>query len=290
MPLSKAPVNTDSVVTARRDGSAPLPSCKHVAMPAELLVRTAGFAPVKGMRHLAHDRIELDERGAVGDRAWCLVDVAAQRVLRTVQHPTLISVAARTEGGLLEMSLPGGESVSAAPELSDETIACDYWGRSVGLTLTRGPHAELASAFLGTDVRLAAAPRGGVVFAAAVTIIGTASLRALADRTGRPVEAGRFRATLVVDTDEPWIEDTWLGAEVRAGDARLRVGGPVPRCAVIDHHPETGTKDARLLKALVRHRPVNSAGEPMFGVYAEVGRRGTVEAQPPSDAAGLTIC
>ena len=61
------------------------------------------------------------------------------------------------------------------------------------------------------------------------------------------------------------------------GDATIRVGGPIPRCAVIDHHPETGEKDARLLKALVRTRPTNRAGEPMFGVYATVVSPGRVE-------------
>ena len=90
------------------------------------------------------------------------------------------------------------------------------------------------------------------------------------------MEAARFRATLVLDTDEPWVEDTWLGREIDLGGATVRIGGPVPRCAVIDHHPETGEKDARILRALVRQRPTNRAGEPMFGVYATVTRPGRV--------------
>ena len=190
--------------------------------------------------------------GPVGDRAWCLVDVAARRVLRTVQHPSLIAVVARTEGDVLELTLPTGESARAEPEPSGETITCDYWGREVELALTTGPHAELVSHHLGTDVRLARAPRGGVVFAGPVTVVGTASLRHLAEQAGHEVDPARFRATLVVETDEPYVEDTWLGSEVDAGDARLRVGIPVPRCAVIDHHPGTGVKDTRLLKALVQ--------------------------------------
>lgn len=241
-------------------------------MPAELLVRAAGFSPVKGTRHLTHPRVRLDERGPVGDRGWCLVDVAARRVLRTVQHPALIAVTALVDGAVLEMGLPGGESVAAEPSPTGETVTCDYWGRSVALSLTAGPHAVLLSDHLGRDVRLAAAPRGGVVFAAPVTIVGTASLRAL----GEGVDAARFRATFVVETDEAWVEDTWCGTEVRIDGAVVRIGGPIPRCAVIDHHPETGTKDRRLLKKLVERRPVNTAGEPMFGVYAEVLRGGFV--------------
>lgn len=170
------------------------------------------------------------------------------------------------------MTLPTGESVADEPALTGQTVACDYWGRRVELALADGPHAALLTDHLGRDVRLARAPRGGVVFAAPVTIVGTASLRAL----GEGVDAARFRATFVVETDEPWVEDSWLGTEFRIGQARLMIGGPIPRCAVIDRHPGTGEKDSRLLKALVRQRPVNGAGEPMFGVYAEVVRAGVV--------------
>ena len=245
-------------------------------MAAELTVRTAGFSPVKGTRHLALPRVELDELGPVGDRTWCVVDVGARKVLRTVQHPSLLAVEAREAGGMLSMALPSGESVCGEPVRTGETIACDYWGRSVELELTTGPHAGLLSSHLGTDVRLAWAPRGGVVFAAPVTVVGTASVRDLAERTGEEVDSARFRATLVVETDEPYVEDTWLGGEVSVGTARLRIGGPVPRCAVIDHHPGTGVKDTSLLKALARHRPRNTAGEPMLGVYADVVLPGVV--------------
>lgn len=255
-------------------------------MSRELAVRSAGFAPVKGMRHLAQESIRLDELGPVGDRTWCLVDVGERRVLRTVQHPSLVSVIASAEGDVLSMTLPTGDSVTDVPAATGETIGCDYWGRSVDVVLTDGPHAGLVSDWLGRDVRLAAAPRGGVVFAAPVTVVGTASLEDLANTMGRPaLEAARFRATLVVETDEPYVEDSWLGDEAAVGEARIRFGGPIPRCAVIDHHPETGVKDLRLLKELVRRRPTNAAGEPAFGVYAEVMRWGTVGPSSGSNAA-----
>ena len=203
-------------------------------MPAELVVRQAGFAPVKGMRHLALEAVRLDEHGAVGDRSHCLVDVGLARVLKTVQHPSLVSVVARTEGNVLSLTLPTGEL-----------------------------HA----------------PRGGVVFGDPLTVIGTASLRELARRTGHDAladQATRFRSTVVVETDTPYVEDTWAGRDVLMGEATIRIGGPVPRCAVVDHHPETGAKDVRLLKALVRERPTNRAGEPMLGVYARCTRSGQV--------------
>ena len=88
-------------------------------VPAELVVRAAGFAPVKGMRHLALASVELDDHGPVGDRSWCLVDVGARRVLRTVQHPSLISVLARADAGVLSMALPSGESVAGARRFTE---------------------------------------------------------------------------------------------------------------------------------------------------------------------------
>jgi uncharacterized protein YcbX len=202
------------------------------------------------------------------------------RVLRTVQHPTLMALDARLEsGGILTIAAPTGEQVAGEPRLTNETVTCDYWGRRVPLVLTDGPHAELCSEWLGRVVRLASAPRGGVVFADPVTVVTTGSMRDLAERADHPgllEEAARFRSTLVVETDEPWVEETWTGREVTVGEVRLRIGLPIPRCAVIDRQPTTGIKDVRLLKTLATSRPVNAAGEPGFGVFAQVVGPGAV--------------
>ena len=127
-------------------------------------------------------------------------------------------------------------------------------------------------------MRLARARRGDVVFAGSVSVVTTASLRDLARQAGLDaLDAARFRPNLVVETDEPYAEDTWLGREIRVDGATLRIGVPIPRCAVIDVHPETGERDVRLLKTLASHRPLNRAGEPAFGVFAEVVTPGTVD-------------
>ncbi|OIJ25083.1 MOSC domain-containing protein [Nocardioides luteus] len=251
-------------------------------MTDELTVVRAGFAPIKGTRHLAHDRVMLDAQGPVGDRGFALVSVdpedpARGRVLRTVQNPLLVAVRAEVTGDRLEVELPGGETVSAEPAATGERITCDYWGRDVELELVDGPHAELFSSWLDRPVRLARARRGDVVFAGPVSLVTTASLHDLARHVDRDaVDPARFRPTLVVETDEPYAEDTWLGREIRVGEATLRIGVPIPRCAVIDIRPETGERDVRLLKTLATHRPLNRAGEPAFGVFAEVVVPGAV--------------
>lgn len=257
-------------------------------MSDELRVVRAGFAPVKGTRHLSLDRVVLDERGAVGDRELALValddgDPTRGRVLRTVQNPSLVAVRAQPAGERLDVVLPEGEAASAVPVPTGRSVTCDYWGREVALELLDGPHAKLFSRWLGRPVWLARARRGDVVFAAPVTLVTTASLRDLAERSEHPVlpdQAARFRSTVVVEADEPYAEEGWTGRVVELGGARVRIGLPIPRCAVIDLCPETGVRDVRLLKTLSGYRPRNRAGEPAFGMFAEVLTPGVVSVAP----------
>lgn len=262
----------------------------------ELTVVSFGYAPVKGTRHIDRPDAVVDAHGPVDDRRYCLIDVDRRQVLKTVQNPSLIGILATVHGGggadgqELELRLPDGRSASAVPEPTGETLTCDYWKRKVELTVTEGPHAALASDWLGRPVRLARAPRGDIVFGSPISIVTTASLRDLAARIDHPdllAEAARFRATVVVDTDQPYVEETWQGQEkiltgsgfANSGVTTLlvRIGAPIPRCAVMDLHPVTGERGPRLLKTLAGYRPKNEAGEPLFGVNAEV-----VTATPPT--------
>ncbi len=251
-------------------------------------VVSVGFTPVKGLRHTSYDAIGLDAHGPDGDRAFCLVDVARRTVLRTVTHRSLLAVTARWDGVSLDLALPTGETASGAPAPTGEQVTCDYWGRSVTHELTDGPHAALLSSYLGKDVRLAASPRGGVVYGAPVSLLTTASLRDLGERTGRTdllATSARFRMTMLVEAGgEPYAEDGWSGRELAVGDAVVRVAGPVGRCGVIDLDPTTGAKDGSLLKALSRYRPATD-GEPWFGVDAHVVTPGTV--RPTRESAHL---
>jgi uncharacterized protein YcbX len=238
-----------------------------------------GFAAVKGTRHLARDEVALDERGPVGDRAFCVVDVDRRKVQRTLSNRTMVAIRADWDGETLALELPSGETAVGPAPLTGDTVTCEYWGRTVTHVLTSGPHSELISDHLGKPVRLAAAPRGGAVYGAPVSILTTASLRDLGERTGRTdllESVSRFRMTMVVDAGEtPYVEDEWFGRELKLGDAVVRVRTAVGRCAQIDMAPATGDKDGSLLRALAGYRPT-TGGEPWFGVDAEVVVPGTL--------------
>ncbi len=235
-----------------------------------------GFTPLKGARHEPHDAVRLAADGPVGDRVFCLVDRAAGRVLRTVQHPSLLRARAGWDAGVLAVDLPG-LTVEGSPAATGEVLKVDYWGRRAAVEVMSGPWAAALSAYLGRDVVLARAVNAGeVVYGASVTLVTTSSTDLLAERLGVPVDSARFRSTFLVDTPgaAPHLEDGWVGRELRLGEATVLVTGSVPRCAVVDLDPATGVRDRRVLQTLAGYR--RGDGEVCFGVDAVVVGLGRV--------------
>jgi uncharacterized protein len=240
-------------------------------------IQRIGFTPLKGGRHVARDRVDLSPEGPVGDRVFCLVDPDRGRVLRTVENPTLVSAVARWDSGVLSVDLPSG-TVEGTPTPTGEVVKADYWGRTAAVEVVDGPWAEAFSEHLGRDVLLARTVHPGeVVYGGAVTVLTTASMGLLCERVGREVASERFRSTFVLDVDgEPHEEDSWVGRELRLGEAVVAVRGPVPRCAVVDLDPENGVGRESVLSTLARYRRVRK--DVYFGVDAVVVTPGVVNA------------
>ena len=109
-----------------------------------------GLTPVKGGRHVEQRSVELTSDGPVGDRVFCLVDRSRGRVLRTVENPSLVQVAASWRDGLLTTRFPG-RTVKAVPFRTGETLKVDYWGRLAALDVVDGPWAAAYSEHLGRE-------------------------------------------------------------------------------------------------------------------------------------------
>jgi len=249
---------------------------------------------LKGAGHEKPSSLALDENGPRHDRRFCWVDLAAGRVLRTVENPALLACRASFNGTCLLVRWPDGSEVTGIPHRSAAAVV-DYWGRDAHLAVVEGPWAAAMSTYLGRDVVLAQVQAAGqVVFGGRVTVLTTSSLRELARRTGRDldepsllVDSERFRSTMVVDSGDapPFVEDTWWRMVV--GSAVLRVRGAVPRCAVVRLEPGVGRlEQLDPLRALAADRTeVNLRGrEVVFGIDAEVEVAGLVsvgdEVQP----------
>jgi uncharacterized protein YcbX len=261
-------------------------------------IQRIGFTPIKGGRHLEHAAVELAAAGPVGDRLFSVVDRERRRVLRTVETPGLLNAVASWQHGELSVEL-GGRMLTAVPRATGEHLTLDYWGRATEVDVVDGPWAEAYSAHLGREVVLTRAMQpGAVVYGATVTIVTSSALRLLAGKVGHEVDSARFRATFVIDTEQPGVEqigadahaeDSWAGRELQVGAARIRVLEAVDRCAVIDFDPVTGASGTRLLSTLAgyrrRARSIDSRSVDSrsidFGMFAEVTVPGFVERHDP---------
>ncbi|MGV8907536.1 MAG: MOSC domain-containing protein [Propionicimonas sp.] len=236
-------------------------------------VSRTGYTSLKGARHLDRPFVDLSEDGPVGDRVFCLVDLARERVLRTVENPALMQTRATSEAGVLTVTLAGA-TVGGVPAGAGETRTLDYWGRRVTLEILDGPWAAAYSRHLGYEVVLARSTGGDVVYGASVSLITTGSLDELSRRVGTRVLDAQLRATFTVHTDAPQPEDAWIGKRLTLGEAEVEVRSAIPRCHVIDLDPDSGIRRADAMSVLADYR--RRGNEVVFGVDAVVTKPGRV--------------
>jgi uncharacterized protein YcbX len=104
-----------------------------------------------------------------------------------------------------------------------------------------------------------------------VSLINLASIAALEQSIGAPVAPLRFRANLYFDGVPAWGELDWLGSEITAGSARLRVISAITRCAATQVNPTTAERDLDIVGGLQR-----GFGHNLMGIYAEVIEGGEI--------------
>lgn len=95
-----------------------------------------------------------------------------------------------------------------------------------------------------------------------VSVHGDASVRAVDAVVPASVDDRRFRSNVVVTGMAPWEELTWTG-RVRIGDVAFAPQAPIGRCAAIMANPDSGDRDARLLRVLTT---AFSQDEPTLGM------------------------
>jgi hypothetical protein len=105
-----------------------------------------------------------------------------------------------------------------------------------------------------------------------VSIINLASVAAVEDMVGAPVNPLRFRANLYVGGWPAWSELDLVGTELKAGErARLKAVKRIVRCAATNVDPDTGARDLNIPPTLLRHLDHADCG-----IYAEVVAGGEI--------------
>lgn len=239
-------------------------------------VSAISVAPVKSLGLSHPTEVELLPNSVAGDHEFFLVDEEG-RLFVSRRFPSLVKIGAEVAGTRLALHFPNGAVVDGEISLGEETFTDFYGFRTVEGNEVIGPWSGALSRYAGCRVRLLRARRGDGFDLAPVTIVASASVARLGRESGCAVDHRRFRMLFVVDGCEPHEEDTWR--RVSLGEAIVRVGsklgGPVPRCDVITHNPDTGERDLDALRLIRRYRGKAAEGI-VFGVYADIERPGRV--------------
>jgi uncharacterized protein YcbX len=83
-----------------------------------------------------------------------------------------------------------------------------------------------------------------------VSFITSATVRALCEAGGVPLDHRRFRMNFLIESDDPpFSEHEWIGKILRFGSARLAISEPDVRCAMVTIDPDTTATNPAVLKA-----------------------------------------
>ena len=254
-------------------------ACAHVTR--------LSVTPVKGLALHHPDAILLLRTGAAGDREFFVID-GRDRLLSIWKTGRLVRLRAAydTRSGRIALSTAKGEVCDGSARPGAPVVTDFYRARKVAGTVVEGPWNAVLSDAAGEPVRLVRADDPGAGHDDyPVTLLGEESVAELARRSGaESVDARRFRMLISFSGLSPHVEDRWQGQIIEIGEAVVRVGGPVPRCAATTRHPDRGTRDLSTVRMIKSYRGVqaNESGRGVnFGVYADVVSEGVVRVGDP---------
>jgi uncharacterized protein YcbX len=200
--------------------------------------------PVKSMAAEALEEIEVSWHGLAGDRRWAFVGDGLER-----SGFPWFTIRERSDMWQYRPSFldPGD------PDRS-RTLVRTPEGREFDVV------DPALAAELGTGVRVIKQNRG-VFDTSPLSLTTTRTVAALGSRVGRELDPLRFRPNVLVEAEEPFAEDSWVGSVLQIGAMQMRVDLRDERCVVVNVDPATATRDPTILRTIARER------ETCLGVY-----------------------
>jgi len=221
--------------------------------------------PVKSMSGEHVGAMRVDGRGAGGDRTHAVLyeHKGAMKPLTAREAPGLLAWQAA-----YPFNLNGGLD-PARPPYAIVTAPNGHryrWG---------DPRLRFAlEDDLGRPVSLTRDVEGIQDLGRTLLVTVQASLDALGEELGGPIDLRRFRTNVHLELDTPaWAELDWEGDELAfEGGVRLKFLHPCERCAIPTRDPDTQEKWPELLKHLTAEHDM------AFGINARVVTAGRIEA------------
>lgn len=216
--------------------------------------------PVKAMRGEQLTTSQVDSFGLYGDRSYYFLDESRSgKYLSADVVPALLGY---------EATMPEEVQASDYPEV--HVLARDgsafTWGEDL--------FSHVAQTAKRPVLPMKSTPQeGGKNWEDHILLVTDASLREIARLAEvEELDPRRFRGNLVIvlDDDEPFAEDKWLGKKIQVNDVLLQVNKPCERCMYVNIDPDTLQMNKAILKTCAKRHDNH------FGVYASVIRTGSV--------------
>ncbi|MDQ1128604.1 MOSC domain-containing protein [Microbacterium sp. SORGH_AS_0888] len=219
--------------------------------------------PVKGFTPEPRKELRVQRGGRIdGDRALAFRFASATRPeardgrdywpknagLSLMRFPSLAQLTLRLDDDIVVIDSPAGILVRASLDPAGRRRIAD----AVAAWLRDGPDGALLDAEGALPLELLGdgrTPRFQDRPEGFVSLHAAASVEAVDAAVDAPVDDRRFRSNVVVAGIPAWSELGWTG-RVRIGEVRFEVQKPIQRCAAIMANPDTGERDARLLRVL----------------------------------------
>lgn len=243
--------------------------------------------PIKSTAGIDMSSVYVDALGMAFDRRFIIANNNGD-MYTARKYPQLLQVKSTiTEGGLkLYYKDKQGVSVNYA-EISSNLHNGIIWGDEFNGYQASKEVNQWFSDIVGDNVFLLHLNKDAIRFgkkaqqqvsfadAYPVLIIGTASLAELNKRSPITHSMRQFRPNIVVETNQPFIEDTW--SKIAINDTIIQLTEPCARCVLTTINPKTSEKfaNAEPVKTLTTFR--KSADNAIhFGMNANVEVTGLI--------------
>lgn len=257
--------------------------------------------PLKSAAGIAVEQLTLDDRGAMGDRRWLLVDGEGMAITARTCHALLHVVprfATGDRNGALLLDaprhptftavVPGADAPQRTVQVWDDAVAAldagdeaadwcsDAIGRACRLVYlddeSQRPLRPKYAGPLPYDARRVAFTDGAPLLLLGYPSVDALNARLVEQGHGETMDRRRFRANVWLDRLAPHGEDQW--SAVTIGDVPVGVGSLCTRCVLTTVDPdslEQGTEPLRTFSAYRR-----TADGVVFGVNATHARTGVI--------------
>lgn len=233
--------------------------------------------PIKSLRGIAVDSVNIDQFGLEHDRRWMLIDDNNKFVSqRQISELCLINVDLIEQG--LRLQAKGMQECQVSiSELSEHKIQVSVWHdvcsarlapKQINATISHFLQASVSLVYMEQDEVRAVNPdyaiaennKTSFTDGFPLLIIGQASLNDLNNRLAAnghsQIGIERFRPNIVVASQTAFAEDNWQVIEI--GNVKISLVKPCSRCIIPTIDVETAQRSKEPLSTLKQYRQKNN--------------------------------